>query len=176
MADLVCPDSYNTRKAPRAQFIQSVPAYVEEKGGVSGAIMALQTVLEKYNFMLRNYQQQKEQLQASVPELEANLAALENYASLPEGEPALTYYELAPGVYAQAELTPKAPVALWLGSRVMVEYSPDEAAALLTKNLADVKARIDDLDHNIQFLKEQATVSEVSISRVFNWDVQQRKK
>lgn len=176
MADLVCPDSYNTRKAPRAQFIQSIPAYVEEKGSVSAAIMALQDMLEKYTFMLRNYQQQKERLQASVPELEANLAALEHYAGLAEGEEALTYYELAPGVYAQARLTPKANVALWLGSRVMVEYTPDEAAALLQKNVADAKARIEDLDHNIQFLKEQVTISEVSISRVFNWDVQQRKK
>ena len=47
----------------------------------------------------------------------------------PEG--AFFRYELANGVYAKANIITKEKVCLFLGSRTMVEYSTDEAIAIL---------------------------------------------
>ena len=53
----------------------------------------------------------------------------------------------------------------------MVEYSIDEARNLIKQNIADIENQITDLEHNMEVLKENMTVIEVSVSRVFNYDV-----
>lgn len=48
-----------------------------------------------------------------------------------------TTYQLADNVYAHANINCQAQVVyLWLGANVMLEYSYEEAQALLNKNLA----------------------------------------
>lgn len=89
---------------------------------------------------------------------------------------------------------------LWLGANVMLEYDIDESQALLAKNktnaissLEEVKMQIGKLEKKIIFfgqffglqnlikfsflayLRDQMTTTEVSMARVYNWDVNRRK-
>jgi hypothetical protein len=71
----------------------------------------------------------------------------------------------------------------------MVEYSFDEAIALLTNNVLNAEKNLSNLVEDLDFLKDQITTSEVSIlhqillfsftivdiARIFNFDVKQRR-
>lgn len=92
-----------------------------------------------------------------------------------KGGDVLFYHEIVNGLYAKAKITNNQKVGLFLGSNVMVEYSVEEARSLIQKNVGEIEKQIEDLEHNLEVLKEQMTVIEVSVSRVFNYDVQQRK-
>lgn len=89
-----------------------------------------------------------------------------------------THYELSDAVYAKAcvPLVAEQPVFLWLGANVMLEYSVEEAIALLASNLGMAQKTLAQLVADLAFLKDQMTTSEVNIARVFNWDVRERRK
>jgi hypothetical protein len=57
----------------------------------------------------------------------------------------------------------------------MVEYPLTEAQQLLTSNLAACKQRIEELTKDLEVIKDCQTVTEVSIARVFNHDVETRR-
>ncbi|KAG1326169.1 Prefoldin subunit 3 [Cocos nucifera] len=50
-----------------------------------------------------------------------------------------------------------------------------EAKALLQKNLENAKASLEVLVADFQFLRDQVTITEVTVARVYNWDVPQRR-
>ena len=58
----------------------------------------------------------------------------------------------------------------------MLEYSTDEAMQLLEKNLGVATKSLEEVQGDIDFCKDQITTVEVAMARVYNWDVQQRKK
>lgn len=58
----------------------------------------------------------------------------------------------------------------------MLEYSTDEAIELLEKNLGAATRSLEEVRGEIDFCKDQITTVEVAMARVYNWDVQQRKK
>lgn len=60
-------------------------------------------------------------------------------------------------------------------ANVMLEYSIDEAEALLKKNLEDSRHALLQLETDLDFLKDQITTTEVNIARVYNYDVRARK-
>lgn len=57
----------------------------------------------------------------------------------------------------------------------MTEYSLDAALALLTKNRDAATAQIKGLNEDLEYLHDQIVVTEVSIARIYNWDVKQRR-
>ncbi|KAH0575433.1 Prefoldin subunit 3 [Spironucleus salmonicida] len=175
--DLVVPEEFNTRKIPRANYIQDIAKVVAETNGDTGLVITgLDNTLQRYNFMFQNFQQQRNALCSSLPELlmtQAALKQLQSMGDLPEGS--FFHYELSAGVYAKAKIMDRSKVALFLGSRTMVEYTIDEALKVLEDNTKECKDQINDLERNLEFLKEQITTSEVSISRVFNWDVMEHR-
>ena len=63
-----------------------------------------------------------------------------------------------------------------LQANVMLEYSTEEALQLLEKNLTVATKSMKDTQTDIDFCKDQITTVEVSMARVYNWDVHQRKK
>lgn len=65
-------------------------------------------------------------------------------------------------------------VCLWLGANVMLEYPRDEAILLLEDNLKNAKAALVTLVDDMGHLRDQITVTEVNMARVFNWDVKVR--
>ena len=58
----------------------------------------------------------------------------------------------------------------------MLEYSTDEAMQLLQKNLSVATTSLEQVKEDIDFCKDQITTLEVAMARVYNWDVQERKK
>ncbi|XVF28187.1 hypothetical protein REPUB_Repub15cG0007100 [Reevesia pubescens] len=50
-----------------------------------------------------------------------------------------------------------------------------EATSLLKKNLENAKASLEVLIADLQFLRDQVTITQVTIARVYNWDVHQRR-
>ncbi|XP_065626897.1 prefoldin subunit 3 [Quercus suber] len=84
-------------------------------------------------------------------------------------------FEVAEGIYSRASIEDGDSVCLWLGANVMLEYSCEEATALLQKNLDNAKASLEVLVADLQFLRDQVTITQVTIARVFNWDVHQRR-
>ena len=85
-------------------------------------------------------------------------------------------FELSPHVYSKAKLNDVKHVNLWLGAGVMMEYELSEAMDLLVANLAGCKANIATTESDIGFIKESITTTEVSIARVYNYDVEARRK
>ena len=58
----------------------------------------------------------------------------------------------------------------------MLEYPIDEGVALLTKNLDTAKASLKLCQEELDTIKDQVTTIEVDMARVYNWDVQERRK
>jgi hypothetical protein len=57
----------------------------------------------------------------------------------------------------------------------MLEYTYDEAAALLSTNLEAAIRKRQEVGEDLDFLKDQITTTEVNIARAFNFDVMKRR-
>ena len=53
----------------------------------------------------------------------------------------------------------------------MLEYPLDEAEALLSKNLGAATKNVEQINVDLDFLRDQITTTEVSMARVHNWKV-----
>ncbi|KAK4767259.1 hypothetical protein SAY86_015009 [Trapa natans] len=78
------------------------------------------------------------------------------------------------GMYSRSRVEGNDSVCLWLGANVMLEYSCEEATDLLQKNLQNAKVSLEVLT-DLQFLRDQVTIIQVTIARVYNWDVHRRR-
>ncbi|KAH0856146.1 hypothetical protein HID58_084407 [Brassica napus] len=87
----------------------------------------------------------------------------------------LADFEVSEGIYSRACIEDTDSVCLWLGANVMLEYSCEEATALLRNNLENAKASLEVLVADLQFLRDQVTVTQVTIARIYNYDVHQRR-
>ncbi|WVZ90764.1 hypothetical protein U9M48_037035 [Paspalum notatum var. saurae] len=132
--------------------------------------------LQQYKIVEMKLLAQQRDLQAKIPDIEKCLdivAALQAKKAL--GEALIADFELSEGIYSRAKIEDTDSVCLWLGANVMLEYSCDEANDLLKKNLENAKASLEVLVADLQFLRDQQTITQVTIARVFNWDVHQRR-
>lgn len=103
----------------------------------------------------------------------------------------ITDFEISEGIYSRACIDDSDSVCLWLGANVMLEYSCEEvyccqildvvlvafsalrmrdkflsvfmvqATALLQKNLDNAKASLEVLVADLQFLRDQVTITQV---------------
>ncbi|KAL3739296.1 hypothetical protein ACJRO7_020668 [Eucalyptus globulus] len=78
-------------------------------------------------------------------------------------------------MYSRARIEDTNSVCLWLGANVMLEYSCEEATTLLQKNSENAKASLEVLVADLQFLRDQVTIMQVTIAHVYNWDVHQKR-
>lgn len=77
-------------------------------------------------------------------------------------------------LYARAKVTDPSKLMLWLGSNVLMEYSPAEAKEVLEGNCKTLEEQIAEVAEEILFLREQITTAELAISRLHNYGVSQR--
>ncbi|KAA6355570.1 MAG: putative prefoldin subunit 3 [Streblomastix strix] len=116
-------------------------------------------------------------LERKVPEIQSTLKALDHLIAKKNAQVELTMdFLLSENVYSQAVVDNTGKVGIWLGANVMVEYSYDEAKALLERNLDGAEKQLKSVDDDLLFLKAQITTSEVAIARFFNFDVKQRRQ
>lgn len=165
------------RGIPGAQFVEDVQTYLNQLGlDVNSALAVLQERLQQYKLVEMKLLAQQRELQAKIPDIEKCLdvvAALQ--AKKGTGEALTADFEVSEGIYSRACIEDSDSVCLWLGANVMLEYSCEEATALLQKNLDNAKASLEVLVADLQFLRDQVTITQVTIARVYNWDVHQRR-
>ncbi|KAL4527636.1 hypothetical protein Ndes2437A_g02784 [Nannochloris sp. 'desiccata'] len=91
-------------------------------------------------------------------------------------ESTLVDFSLSDQVYARAKLRDVDSVGLWLGAGIMVEYSLEEAKNLLENQLEGCRAQLSASQTDFDYARDQVTTTEVSLARVYNYDVEKRKK
>uniref|UniRef100_A0A2P2KNP6 Prefoldin subunit 3 n=1 Tax=Rhizophora mucronata TaxID=61149 RepID=A0A2P2KNP6_RHIMU len=165
------------RGIPAAQFVEDVETYLTQSGlDVNSALSFLQERLQQYKLVEMKLLAQQRDLQAKIPDIEKCLDVVATLqAKKGGGEPFIADFEVSEGIYSRARIEEAESVCLWLGANVMLEYSCEEATSLLQKNLDNAKASLEVLIVDLQFLRDQVTITQVTTARVYNWDVHQRR-
>jgi hypothetical protein len=57
----------------------------------------------------------------------------------------------------------------------MLEYPLDDAETLLKKNLDSAESSVQQIAFDLDFLRDQMTITEVTMARLYNWDVKKRQ-
>ncbi|KAJ4969256.1 hypothetical protein NE237_015957 [Protea cynaroides] len=165
------------RGIPGASFVEDVQSYLTQLGlDVNSALAFLQERLQQYKLVEMKLLAQQRDLQAKIPDIEK---CLDIVATLQDkkgaGEALIADFEVSEGIYSRARIEECDYVCLWLGANVMLEYPCEEAVALLQNNLENARASLEVLVGDLQFLRDQVTITQVTIARVYNWDVHQRR-
>ncbi|CAH9129520.1 unnamed protein product [Cuscuta epithymum] len=165
------------RGIPAAVFVEDVQMYLNDSGlDVNSALAFLQERLQQYRVVEMKLLAQQRDLQAKIPDIEKCLDIVGTLqAKKATGEALIADFEVSEGIYSRARIEDTNSVCLWLGANVMLEYSFDEATSLLQKNLENAKASLEVLVADLQFLRDQVTISQVMTARIYNWDVHQRR-
>jgi len=176
LSDFIDTSVVGPRNIPTIKFVENIGDLVATKNP-SQIIHGLNELHSKYKFMEANLNRQQVSLKEKVKDISEALAVVRQFIKLKaerSGE-FETYYHLADSIYAKAVVPPVDSVCLWLGANVLMEYPLNEAETLLEKNLASAEEGIESLRRDCTFLRQQITTSEVSIARVHNYNVKQRK-
>ena len=56
----------------------------------------------------------------------------------------------------------------------MLEYSLKDAEELLTNNRDSAVQNLGQIAFDLDFLRDQMTITEVTMARIYNWDVRRR--
>ncbi|KAI9024755.1 Prefoldin subunit-domain-containing protein [Hyaloraphidium curvatum] len=165
----------NPRGIPRAPFVAKVEDFLTGSDAET-TLDKFSEMRSKYAFMEDQLLRKRRSLQEKIPELEKTLEAVKFFVSKQgEEEPIKVRFELNDTLWANARIPPGDKVCLWLGANIMVQYSTDEAATLLSDKLSSAKTNLTYTLEDLEFLKEQITTMEVNIARVYNYDVKQRR-
>jgi len=159
--------------------------FFERDGDDDRVMRDLQARYEQMKNLERVTQNEKIRLTRKIPEIEKNLEALNaldaNHTRRQEEEEEKTTtttklkYQLGEAsIYAKADIEDPSKVFLWLGANVMLEYPLAEAKQLLETNLENCKKSLIATDGDLAFIKDNATIQEVNLARVYNWDVKRR--
>lgn len=162
--------------AETAEFIEDVDKFMQGK--------TAEEQLEKIRQQMQSFKQQeqmlllrRDRLQDRQPEIKSALEAVVGLITQQsKTDPLLVDFELTENIYAKAAVQDVDSVNLWLGANVMVEYPLAEAKELLTTQLQACESSLKQVAQDLETVKSNITITEVSMARVFNWDVEQRRK
>jgi len=164
---------------PEAEFVHDVDAFMaksENNGNVDKVLKRLDENHSKYKFMEYNLINKRRRLKEQIPDLENSLEMIKKLQEEKNNSHDMeTQFVLSDQVYAKATIAPTDKVCLWLGANVMLEYTLDDAQELLTKNIESAKKNLGYIEHDLDFLRDQFTTTEVNLARVYNWDVKRRQ-
>ncbi|XP_033212637.1 prefoldin subunit 3 [Belonocnema kinseyi] len=176
-------ESSETKKSyagiPEAEFVEDVDAFMaksENDGSVDKVLKKLDENHSKYKFMEYNLINKRRRLKVQIPDLERSLEMIEKLQTEKNNSANLeTQFLLSEQVFAKAVIPPTDKVCLWLGANVMLEYSLDDAQELLVKNIEAAKKNLGFVEHDLDFIRDQFTTTEVNMARVYNWDIKRRQ-
>ncbi|XP_076033635.1 prefoldin subunit mgr isoform X2 [Oratosquilla oratoria] len=164
---------------PEAQFIEDVDLYMskEENGSNAQAVIRkLDEQLNKYKFMEVHLQSRRKKLKSQIPDIKSSLEIVKEMKVRKDSSKDIdTHYLLSDQIYMKAKIPPTEKVCLWLGANVMLEYGLEDAEGLLSKNLSNATKNLSQVEHDLDFLRNQCTTTEVTMARVYNWDVKRRR-
>ena len=58
----------------------------------------------------------------------------------------------------------------------MLEFPLAEAEELLSKNRESARQNLQQIAFDLDFLRDQMTITEVTMARLYNWDVKRRQQ
>ncbi|XP_008554424.1 prefoldin subunit 3 [Microplitis mediator] len=164
---------------PEADFVEDVDAFMalpENNGQVDKVLKRLDENHSKYKFMEFNLASKRRRLRSQIPELERALEMIKKLQAEKNSSQDLeTQFLLSEQVFAKAIVPPTDKVCLWLGANVMLEYTLDDAQELMVKNIETAKTKLIQVEHDLDFIRDQFTTTEVNMARVYNWDVKKRQ-
>ncbi|KAI9907093.1 hypothetical protein PsorP6_016333 [Peronosclerospora sorghi] len=170
----------NPRGIPSAVFVDAVDSFMATCGlhHVEPLVGALQQMYSKYKFMETSLQTNRDTFRRKIPDTQKDLDMVRHLIQKREdGETLKTQFNLADNVYAKAAVDCSVgKVCIWLGAQVMVEYSYEEAEALLEKNVAQATEKLAQIEEDLSFLRDSIITTEVNIARIFNYDVRRRRQ
>lgn len=172
-------DYKNPRGIPKVDFIGDVPAYVKARGvTVENILKLMQEDHSKYKLMEHKLGQNRTSLAGKIPEINKTIENVEYLKTKlsEEGEGFETNFGLTESVFCEAVVPAQKTCHLWLGANTMVEFTFDEALALLNKNKVAAKTNLANTMEDLSWLKDQMTILEVNTARVYNFDVVERRK
>ncbi|XP_068634032.1 prefoldin subunit 3 [Battus philenor] len=161
---------------PEAIFVDNVDEFMnlpDNSGGVDKVLRRLDEQHAKYKFMEYTLASKRRRLRQQIPDLARSLEMIEKLKT--QKEDMETQFLLSDQVFVKANINPTKNVYLWLGANVMLEYSLEDAEQLLTTNMATAKKNLSRVEHDLDFLRDQWTTTEVNMARVYNWDVKRRQ-
>jgi len=168
----------NSLGIPAATFVEDVDKYMKEDSNQDSAELVLRKLDEqhsKYKFMEMSLFRKKRILKKQIPDLKTSLNILKLLKTKKESEETVAaQFMISDDLYVKAKVPPSGKVGLWLGANVMLEYTLDDAEKLLTKNLQAATKNMNQLEIDLDFLRDQLTTTEVNMARVYNWDVKRR--
>jgi hypothetical protein len=133
---------------------------------VEDLLSALQTMHSKYKLMESSLVENRKSLKARIPGIQASLDAINALIARSvegggDGEPFSTFFAVAEQVHAKAVVAPTGKACLWLGANVMLEYTYEEAQALLRANLEAAVSKDAEQLVDLDFVREQVVMVEV---------------
>lgn len=160
-------------RIPAAVFIDDVERFCAQNGAEE-TLRALSEAYNSFRMTLAQFARYLDGMEAKVPEIEKGLELIAHLRAA-GAEPLHAQFPLVEGVFATARVADRSALFLWLGANLLVEYSLEEAEALLAGNLATARRNIETYRADIEYLKDQQTVVEVNMSRVHNHRTQAAK-
>ena len=164
---LVDKNKKNSRGVPTMNFIESVDDWID-KFTSEKLLSYINQYLNKYKFMEAQIVKSNEGLNVKIPDIEKCLETIEYLEKKEKDKPVKVDYMVSNNLWAKAEITSPDSVFLWLGANVMCEYKMDEAKVLLNQNLQNAKNQIKKNNMDLEFIKDQMTVCEVNLARIYN--------
>lgn len=173
---------------PKARFIEDIDAFSTSFDPPASAelmIGAYSDLFGKLKALEESLAQRALLIQSKIPEIEKSLKLVtflknkeESASSSGDGDTKITArYNLADMLHAKAEIdTASGIVNLWLGANVMLEYTYEEAVDLLQSKELKAKKDLAHTKEDLAAVRNQVITSEVNISRIYNWDVRQKRK
>ena len=171
---LVDKTKKNSRGVPKMNFIENVDDWID-KYTSEKLLSYINQYLNKYKFMEAQIVKSNEGLNVKVPDIEKCLETIEYLEKKEKDKPINVDYMVSNNLWAKAEVNIPDSVFLWLGANVMCEYKMDEAKTLLNQNLQNAKNQIKKNNNDLEFIKDQMTVCEVNIARVYNETVRRNQ-
>ena len=171
---LVDKTKKNSRGVPTMNFIDNVEDWID-KFTSEKLISYINQYLNKYKFMEAQIVKSNEGLNVKIPDIEKCLETIEYLVKKDKEKPVNVDYMVSNNLWAKAEVNVPDSVFLWLGANVMCEYKMDEAKTLLNQNLLNAKNQIKKNNTDLEFIKDQMTVCEVNIARVYNETVRRNQ-
>jgi len=161
---------------PEATFVDDVDHFMKSCEGVEAVLRQLDEQHGKYKFMELNLLARKKKLKSQIPDIQKSLDMIDVLeAKKATNEQIDTQFLLSDLLYSRAVIEPTDNVCLWLGANVMLEYTLKDAQALLKKNHDSAKKNLAQVHHDLDFLRDQMTTTEVNMARLYNWDVKRRQ-
>ena len=171
---LVDKTKKNSRGVPTMNFIENVEDWID-KYTSEKLLSYINQYLNKYKFMEAQIVKSNESLNVKIPDIEKCLETIE-FLEKKEKEKSINLdYMVSNCLWAKAEVKTPDSVFLWLGANVMCEYKMDEAKILLNQNLQNAKNQIKKNNDDLEFIKDQMTVCEVNLARIYNESVRRNQ-